>query len=222
MGRIHRYTPKELNLMAARCYKNKPHNDYVVALMLYQAEDMQSVIEKIVKCATENKWRDDEDQGVKVNTCAKLHNSILDDIIKIANGKSVSEECKVGKAVQIDVPQKSMEKAREMLKDEARAMANAAEGKPSVEGQWLAVRGCMDDRGDECVILRVGHGIGITKEEYARANAVIGIPQSDEHFLECVNKLNDEDRFPRLAKTFRYSEIKEYLKEDGPFYKNLK
>lgn len=189
---------------------------------LLQGADAIEHVEKIIKEVT--KVRTDFDIAYFLE---KLPKDDRDAIYALYEGMSkvkgiIGDNSKVGKAVQIDVPKKSMEKAREMIKEEAHAMANAAVGKPSVEGQWLAVRGCMDDRGDDCVILRVGHGIGITKDEYLRANAVIGIPQSDEHFLECVNKLNDEDGFPRLPKTFRYSEIKEYLKEDGPFYKPLK
>lgn len=52
-----------------------------------ERDKFKMLLDSIVTYALENKWREDKDQEVSVNTCARLHNTILDDIIKIVNGE---------------------------------------------------------------------------------------------------------------------------------------
>ena len=86
----------------------------------------------------------------------------------------------------------------------------------AIKGQWLAMRGCMDDQGDDWVVLRVGHGTSITQAELNRVAAVVRVPYvSDEQFVKDVNKLNKADGFPAIKKTFRYSEVKDILGNGG-------
>ena len=85
-----------------------------------------------------------------------------------------------------------------------------------VDGQWLPMRGCMDDKGDDFTVLRVGHGISLTDDEAIRMRAVVGCPIENAVFIERVNKLNKEDGYPSVGRTFRYSEVKHVInKQEG-------
>ena len=86
-----------------------------------------------------------------------------------------------------------------------------------VDGQWLPMRGCMDDKGEDWVVLRVGQGTSITQAEHNRVAAVVMVPYvSDEQFVKDVNKLNKEDGYPSVGRTFRYSEVKHVInKQEG-------